>query len=244
MLKTAVLADLVGHALDRAATAKLAAQALEIPLPRARQGLVEVVDVEDQPAFRGGEPAEVHQVAITAQLHREPSVRRRSQVGGHARRRSTEEAELRLRHPPVADRQSSATRLSPCATSTSTGSGRSARRLPVAVSAPAARPCASRDRLRCGRHDRSFRSCPPIPRRHRRHQMAGRARRRVSASTSCRPSSRRSWPLRVPHSSAAGGRFRAQVDAPVAPTQLRPSREDSHPPKRMMMDAANKPRGA
>ena len=43
-------------------------QALDVPLPRPGQRLVEVVDVEHQPPIRGGEAAEVRQVGIAAEL--------------------------------------------------------------------------------------------------------------------------------------------------------------------------------
>jgi hypothetical protein len=41
-------------------------QALDVPLPRARQRLVEVVEVEDQVAVGRGEAAEVREVRIAA----------------------------------------------------------------------------------------------------------------------------------------------------------------------------------
>ena len=56
-------------------------QALDVPLPRPRQGLVEVVDVEDQPPVGGGEDAEVRQVGVAAHLHPKPGLGRRRQVG-------------------------------------------------------------------------------------------------------------------------------------------------------------------
>ena len=45
---------------------------LDVPLPRPGKGLVEVVDVEDQPALRRGERTEVHQVRVATHLCREP----------------------------------------------------------------------------------------------------------------------------------------------------------------------------
>ena len=44
-------------------------QPLDVPLPRAGQGLVEVVDVEHQSALGRAEDAEVRQVRVAAQLH-------------------------------------------------------------------------------------------------------------------------------------------------------------------------------
>ena len=77
---------------------------LDIPFPRARQRLVEIVDVEDLPPFRGGEAAEVHEVAIAAGLHADARVRRAGKVGGHVERRAPIERERRHRHAPAADR--------------------------------------------------------------------------------------------------------------------------------------------
>ena len=77
---------------------------LDIPLPRARQRLVEIVDVEDLAPFRRREAAEVHQVAIAARLHANARVRRGRKVGGHVERRTSVEREGRHRHAPVADR--------------------------------------------------------------------------------------------------------------------------------------------
>ena len=45
---------------------------LHVPLPRARQRLVEVIDVEHQPAIGRPEHSEVHEVRIAAQLRCEP----------------------------------------------------------------------------------------------------------------------------------------------------------------------------
>ena len=46
-------------------------QPLDVPLERAGQGLVEVVEAEDEPAVRGGEDPEVRQVRVAAQLDRQ-----------------------------------------------------------------------------------------------------------------------------------------------------------------------------
>jgi len=51
---------------------KAGGQAFDVPLPRTGKGLIEVVDVEDHLALRGGEQAEVGQVRIPAQLHADP----------------------------------------------------------------------------------------------------------------------------------------------------------------------------
>ena len=52
-------------------------QSLEIPLPRARERLVEIVDVEDQAPLGRAEDAEVRKVGIAAALNVEAGTRRR-----------------------------------------------------------------------------------------------------------------------------------------------------------------------
>ena len=47
-------------------------QALDVPLPRTGQGLVEVVDVEDEAALGRCVEAEVREVGVAATLHIEP----------------------------------------------------------------------------------------------------------------------------------------------------------------------------
>ena len=79
-------------------------QPLEIPLPGRRQGLVEVVDVEDDAPLGRGETAEVRQVGVAAGLHADPRDRCRREVGRHDRGRSAIESEGRLHHPGKADR--------------------------------------------------------------------------------------------------------------------------------------------
>ena len=79
-------------------------QPLDVPLPRTRERLVEVVDVEHQPPLRRREHPEVRQVRVPAALHRQPRPRRRREVVGHDHRRPAIERERRDQHPPVADR--------------------------------------------------------------------------------------------------------------------------------------------
>ena len=57
------------------------------------QGLVEVVEVEQQSPLRGGEDPEVGQVRVTAELDGQPGGRGAGQVGGHDLRRTTVERE-------------------------------------------------------------------------------------------------------------------------------------------------------
>ena len=77
---------------------------LDVPLERARQRLVEVVDAEDEAPIRRGERAEVGQVGVAAELDLAARARRVGQVRGHLRRGPAEEGERRHQHPPVAER--------------------------------------------------------------------------------------------------------------------------------------------
>jgi hypothetical protein len=66
-------------------------EALHVPLERAGEGFVEVVEVEDQVAFGRSEAAEVQQVSVARELHVEPSSRRRGEVVRHHHRRAAVE---------------------------------------------------------------------------------------------------------------------------------------------------------
>ena len=79
-------------------------QPLHVPLPRARQRLVEIVDVEHQLPLGGGEHPEVRQVRVAANLDRQPGARGGGQVGGHDQRGTPVERERRHQHPAVTDR--------------------------------------------------------------------------------------------------------------------------------------------
>ena len=79
-------------------------QPLDVPLERARQRLVEVIDAEDQLPVRGGEDTEVGQMRIPAQLHRQVGAGRARQVGGHQVRGAAIEGERRDQHSAVPDR--------------------------------------------------------------------------------------------------------------------------------------------
>src|SRR6516165_10414000 len=76
---------------------------LDVPLPRSGQGLIEIVDIEDDAAFRRGKSAEVEEVAITARLHRQSGGWRSRQVGGHHTCGPAIEGKGRLEHPAVAN---------------------------------------------------------------------------------------------------------------------------------------------
>ena len=78
-------------------------QPFDVPFPRGREGLVQVVDVEDDPPFRRREGAEIHQVAVAARLHAHAGRRGAGQVGGHVERRPAIERERRPQHASVAN---------------------------------------------------------------------------------------------------------------------------------------------
>ena len=79
-------------------------QPLQVPLERARQRLVEVVDAEHKPPIGRAERTEVGQVRIATELHLQPAPRRAGQIGRHRVGRAAEERERRHQHPPIADR--------------------------------------------------------------------------------------------------------------------------------------------
>ena len=79
-------------------------EALDVPFPRGRQRLVEVVDVKHQPPFRRGEAAEIEQVRVAAGLDAHAAGRRRREVRRHHRGRASVESEWRGQHPAVSDR--------------------------------------------------------------------------------------------------------------------------------------------
>ena len=79
-------------------------ESLDVPFERARMGLVEVVDVEDQSSVRRGEDAEIGQMRVPAQLGPEAGIRTGGQVRRHDRCSPAVEGERRGGHPTVADR--------------------------------------------------------------------------------------------------------------------------------------------
>src|SRR5204862_6676271 len=74
---------------------------LDVPLERAGQRLVEVVDVEDELAVRGLEDTEVREVCVTAELDAQARIGTRGQVGGHDRGGAPVEGEGGGEHAPV-----------------------------------------------------------------------------------------------------------------------------------------------
>lgn len=93
-----------GEPVGAAGDGQARGEPLDVPLPRAGERLVEVVDVEDQVPLGGGEQPEVQHVGVTAQLHRDPRVGRGAEIRGHDRRSAPVEAERRLQHAAVAER--------------------------------------------------------------------------------------------------------------------------------------------
>ena len=71
---------------------------LNVPLPGRRQSFVEIVDVEEDVAFRRGETTEIHQVSVAAGLHAKSGRRRRGQIGRHDLGGAAIEGERRLGH--------------------------------------------------------------------------------------------------------------------------------------------------
>ena len=78
--------------------------ALHVVLERARQRLVEVVQVEQQDSLGRREQTEVRQMSIAAELNHQAGPGRVLQVGGHDLGRAPIEGERRHHHPPVAYR--------------------------------------------------------------------------------------------------------------------------------------------
>ena len=74
-----------------------------IPLERAREGLVEVTEVERELPFRRGPQPEVEDMSVTAQLHGQTAVRPRGEVGGHDGGGTAVVGPRRGRHAAVAD---------------------------------------------------------------------------------------------------------------------------------------------
>ena len=79
-------------------------EAAQIPLERTAQGLVEVVEIEEQCPFRRGVVAEVEQMGIAAELNLHTAAGQRRQVGGHHRRRPAEAGEGIRGHAGVTHR--------------------------------------------------------------------------------------------------------------------------------------------
>ncbi len=94
----------VGEALVAGGNGEAGRQALDVPLERGRERLVEVIDVEDQVAVGRGKHAEVQQVRVTAGLHPDVGRGGMGEIPCHRRRRAAEVGERRGDHAPVPDR--------------------------------------------------------------------------------------------------------------------------------------------
>ena len=94
----------LGESVVAARDRKTRRHPLHVPLERPRQRLVEVVQVEQQAPFRGGEQAEVRQVGVAAQLGIEAGHRRARQVRRHDPGGAAVEGERRDRHPAMPHR--------------------------------------------------------------------------------------------------------------------------------------------
>ena len=94
-------ARLVGEGLAAGGDLQAGGEPFDVPLERAGQGLVEVVEVEQQMPFRGGEEPEVTQMRIATQLDLQPRMRRGRQIRRHHDRRTAVERERRGDHAAV-----------------------------------------------------------------------------------------------------------------------------------------------
>jgi hypothetical protein len=101
--RTAAAASEVRAPFSMDATTMLTAKTGQIPLERAGVGLVEVVEIEQQPTVGRREEAEVGEVRVARQLGEQGRSRTRAEVGSHDGCRAPQERPRRLRHPPVTD---------------------------------------------------------------------------------------------------------------------------------------------
>ena len=83
---------------------KAGRQTLEVPLPGSRERLVQVVDIEDGPAFGRGENAEVAEMGVATRLHAHAGGRQARQVHGHGQGRPAVIRERRCHHAPMTKR--------------------------------------------------------------------------------------------------------------------------------------------
>nr|WP_231907587.1 hypothetical protein [Oerskovia enterophila] len=98
------LALLAGHAAVASRDLEARDEPLEVPLEGAAVRLVEVVDVEDQRALGGCEPAEVREVRVAAELDGQVRARPGAEVGRHDRGRPPVEREGGGGHASHAER--------------------------------------------------------------------------------------------------------------------------------------------
>lgn len=93
----------IAEAVAAAGEDEAGGEALDIPLPRGGEGLVEVVNVEDLATLGGGEGTEVKKVAVAASLGAQAGRGGGGQVGGHVEGGAAVESEGGLGHAAVAD---------------------------------------------------------------------------------------------------------------------------------------------
>ena len=96
---------LVPAASFAAGEKKARRQAFKVPLPRAADGLVEVVEVEDEVSIGRGIGAEVADMGVAAKLHVQTRHRRSRQVRRHQRSGAAKKGESRGCHAPPLFRQ-------------------------------------------------------------------------------------------------------------------------------------------
>ena len=94
----------VGEPVRTGGEHKRGDEPLDVPLPGCRQCLVEIVDVEDEPALRRGKAAEIHQMAVAAHLDMDAAHRRAGQIGRHDAGGPAVKGEWRLQHAAIAQR--------------------------------------------------------------------------------------------------------------------------------------------
>ena len=97
-----ILGDGFAEAIVATSDHEARRETLEVPFPGCREGLIEVVDGEDDLPLRGGEATEVNQVAVSAALHADAGGRSGRQIGRHGERRASVKGEGRQNHAPVA----------------------------------------------------------------------------------------------------------------------------------------------
>src|SRR5580704_10578036 len=78
-------------------------QPFQIPFPRGRKGLVEIVDIENQPAFRRAESPKIQYVAIAASLHADAGRGRSRQIERHQSCRAAKKSKWRTPHPRISN---------------------------------------------------------------------------------------------------------------------------------------------
>ena len=87
--------------LLRAAIGEARRHPFDVVLERSRQGLVEVVQIEQQDSLWRCEHAEVRQMGVTTELDFQARVRCVLEIGGHDLGRAPIEGERRHHHPTV-----------------------------------------------------------------------------------------------------------------------------------------------